>query len=372
MKSLRTFLLAVIAGLALVLVIGLAVFHFPNWQGLPFSGTKAAPVRLAKVLYLSPASGGSDLWASAADGSERNAITHTGGKVIDFSPSPDGEQIVMIAGNTQGGSDILLTARDGAGQRVLVACGTDECAGAAWSPDGHKLAFTRLSSVPNPGETPGIPRPWVYDLAGGEAQPLDNDPLVGAEIISWSPDGKRMALYDPQAKGIRVRDLQSGKEMVLRTNFPTAGSWSPDGQHLVFNLEENSGGFAFTKVYVMDFSTGKPSLLLGQEESDASDYGLPAWSPDGQWLVFGQRTLPGNPSKQLRLIHPDGKGTRKVTDDPAATHAAYRWSPDSHALVYQQFALGSSENNPEVVVWQVDSGQTVVIARDATLPQWLP
>lgn len=360
---------AILAGLSGVLLMGLLLNRPANLNVNPVDKSKSRSPE--GILYLSP-SRSAELWRAGVDGRQPKKLTQTGGKVSSFDVSLDGNWIVFSAENSQMGKDLYLIGSNGTGQKHLVPCAQDQCDQPVWSADDRQIAFTRLAAQPAPGETAGLPRLWLVDVISGQTRPLDNDPLKTAAEISWSPDGKQVATYDLAQNGIRVRDLVTQKEFFIKTFVQSVGTWSPDGRQIVFNQEEDASGFTFMKVYRMDVITRKITLILGEDPNDASDYSIPAWSPDGQWLVFGQRRLTGSPSKQLWLMHPDGGGSKAITNDLAATFAAYRWSADSSAIVFQSFRFGSSENLPDVLVWRREDGKIVTVAKDAVRPQWLP
>ncbi len=331
-------------------------------------GSSDSPARQAAqpgIAYLSPVAG-SEVWLQELDGSPPRQLTHTGGRVTGLEALKGGDWLAAVVANDQGGSDLFLASWDGSRVRPLVECGADLCAGPSASADGRWLAFTRHAPGAN------FPTPWLIDLATGAAQPLENDTLIGAQSFSWSPDSQHLAFYDPASGGVRVRDMDSGSERVLQTNMPLAGSWSADSRLLTVNIEEAAAGFASMKVYLFDTAAGTQQLLLGSAPDDASDYGAPQWSPDGQWLAYSRRALTGNPAKQIWIIRPDGSGARAVTDNLSQAHGGYRWSPDSAKLVFQRLALGSSGNLPAVVVWDLASGEFQTIAEDAASPVWLP
>jgi Tol biopolymer transport system component len=372
LKRIPPFFTALAVGFAVTLLAALLIIRSDEIRKLFHFSQKQNGPRPVELLFLFPVSSGPEIWRSKTDGSSRHQLTHTTGQVLDYSVSPDGQQIAFTVENNEGGSDLWMVDRDGKKQQILVPCGADQCSAASWSPDGQQLAFIRQGAKPDPAGDPGYPRPWLIELSGLQVHLLDNDPLVSALQVRWSPDGQKMALYDPSVKGIRLRSLVDGREVLVETSFPSAGAWSPDSKQLLFSSEENKTGFTLVRVYSMEISSGKTALLLGKEDNDVSDYSLPAWSPDGQWLVFGQRTISGLPSKQLFLIHPDGSGAKSLTNDLTFTHAAYAWSPDGTAVVFQQFPFGASENVPEVALIGLASGELNLVAKDAALPQWLP
>src|SRR6516165_4131527 len=56
----------------------------------------------------------------------------------------------------------------------------------------------------------------------------------------------------------------------------------------------------------------------------------PAWSPDGQWIVF---TSERNGSADLYRMRPDGSGLERLTDDPAYEDQA-AFSPDGNRIAF--------------------------------------
>lgn len=353
------FILALVAGLGVTLWIG-------NRLRQPVIQRSARQTGQPAVAYLSPAAA-SEVWLLELDGSAPRQITATAGRVAGLETLPDSGRLVVVVINDLGGSDLHLLNWDGSDMQPMVECGADLCSQPAASPDGRWLAYNRAAA--DAGDSP---IPWLLELVDGDTYPLELDPLILAEEFSWSPDSSRLAFYDPRAGGIRVRDMSSGQERMLETNISQAGSWSPDGQSLTVNVEEAIGGFVSMKVYIHNFQTGESRLLLGEADDDASDYSLPDWSPDGAWLAYGTLRLARSPAKQIWIIRPDGSGARAVTDDLAHAHANYRWSPDSSRLVFQRFALGSSANTPELMLWEKAGDRLEVIAQDAIHPVWLP
>ncbi len=353
------FLIALLAGLGLTLWAASRLRQ-------PVTQAAGRPEGQPAIAFLSPAEV-SEAWLTELDGSAARQITNTGGRVTSLEALPDGSRLVVVVLNDQGGSDLRLLNWDGSNPLLLVDCGADLCSQPAASPDGRWLAYNRAAA-----DAPDRPVPWLLELADGDTYPLELDPLILAEVFSWSPDSSRLAFYDPAAGGIRVRSMSDGQEVVLETNIAQAGSWSPDGQELTVNVEEAFGGFVSMKVYLHHFQTGQSRILLGVAEDDASDYSLPAWSPDGRWLAYGTLRLAGSPAKQIWLIRPDGSGARAITDDLARAHANYQWSPDGSRLAFQRFALGSSGSAPELLVWEMESDETQAIAQDAIHPVWAP
>jgi TolB protein len=71
----------------------------------------------------------------------------------------------------------------------------------------------------------------------------------------------------------------------------------------------------------------------------ALDYN-PAWSPDGQWIVF---TSERNGSADLYSVRTDGSGLERLTDNPAYNDQA-AFSPDGSQIVFVTTRAGGTAN----------------------------
>jgi Tol biopolymer transport system component len=124
-------------------------------------------------------------------------------------------------------------------------------------------------------------------------------------------------------------------------------------------------------VYQADFATEAITPALASDMG-RSEYGKPVWSPDGEWIAIGIAPLGGTGFQQIWIMRPDGSDAVAVTNDFNAVHTAYRWDPTGEALVLQRLNLSSSNNLPEVMVWQRDTGEFTVIGEDSGFADWLP
>lgn len=94
---------------------------------------------------------------------------------------------------------------------------------------------------------------------------------------------------------------------------------SPDGKKLAFTV--------LNRLYVMDFPNGTPRRLTNHEFTEAE----PAWSPDGNALVFTTWTSAGG---HLYKVNVNGKSTvQKLTKEPAL-YAYPVWSYQQDRIVF--------------------------------------
>ncbi|HEY2893473.1 MAG TPA: hypothetical protein VGJ16_04650, partial [Pirellulales bacterium] len=106
--------------------------------------------------------------------------------------------------------------------------------------------------------------------------------------FNWSPDGKQLAFVG-QRNGRRELFILSAegqtqgmRSRLNRTRLDGHVSWSPDGKQLVCSLTE--------VLYILDVEEIGGPHLVAPRIGKGFD---PAWSPDGQWVVFaGKGAVP--------------------------------------------------------------------------------
>jgi TolB protein len=330
--------------------------------------------RPPSLLYIAPSTGGPpELWRSPLepDAGLPRQLTNTGGKVFDYAAARDGESIVYTVINPEGGVDLWIMDHNGGGARLLVECGFDRCTVPSWSPDGTRLAYSREEQGLAPGAPHGPPRVWTVAVTSGETTPLYQNSQVLGYGPSWSPDGRRLAFFDGGVGGIRILDVLTAGEVVLPSWMGVVGAFSPDGEQMYFTDVRIVQEQVTSVLYLANLSTQD----IGVPFSDSapwSDYGAPAWSPDGQWIAVSLRVADTGPAKQLWIMRPDGTDARPVSKNPAYTHGAYRWDAWGRALIFQVVPLGTPYPEPELLHWSFESDTIRVLAKNATLPGWLP
>src|SRR5437660_3039726 len=136
------------------------------------------------------------LWiVDAATGAYRNIdIGAPSSSLIDAAASPDGSRIVYAMTPGLGmGSDTFLMQSDGSKRTQLFSTdgGAQSVVGLfAWSPDGQRIAYERISDGSSPFLPAGL---WVMDSQGGRQQRLaDADGGHGYAPV-WSPDSRKIA-----------------------------------------------------------------------------------------------------------------------------------------------------------------------------------
>ncbi|HET7449708.1 MAG TPA: hypothetical protein VFJ78_03870 [Gaiellaceae bacterium] len=204
----------------------------------------------------------------------------TTGSLPAVSPSfaPNGNRIAF----TRLGSGIYTMNTDGSGVRRLTSNGRDSYA--VWSPDGKRIAFTRVVGANW--------RLFTMTADGKQQHRLAGAPPAGRP--SWSKDGK--SIFIPSAGDLVRVDSVTGKiqtyyGMTLDVQTGQTIAVSPSGKQAAFVAPR--------------LATGPPDCGEGRCQQFGlylanvpaphrmrklrNDTGAPGWSPDGSSIVYAAK-----------------------------------------------------------------------------------
>lgn len=124
---------------------------------------------------------------------------------------------------------------------------------------------------------------------GGERQLTANGEMNFQP--SFSPDGRRIAYHSVRRGGLWVIDAAGGEPTRL-TDFGSHPAWSPRGDQIVFQSEQNvemsaNAGHAMppSTLWLVNPEGGEPRRLTEPGEPEGG-HGAPEWWPDGRRVVF--------------------------------------------------------------------------------------
>ncbi len=364
-------------------------------RGLPLLGSRSWSFQAGepRVLYLSPAGGQADLYTASVEAAEPVRLTETPHGVKEFSVGGYGSLVVYSAVRQDGQTDFRLRGMGSGEDRLLYVCPQGaQCGSPALSPDGSLLAFEFAESRPGPGVEPtkGMRSVYVLPLDGEEPFRV-SDPEHLTMLPVWAPDGK-LGYYDGTLRATVVLAPLDRSPVTILAYVPNdlglTGVWSADSSFLVFpeiaflsepeggstpTSEETEGAFYshLVRAQVPSLSVIDLSAVSGDLVEDAS----PALSPDGQWLAFARKYLDNSRwtlGRQLWLARPDGSEARLLVDEPAYNHSSITWSADSGRLAYMRFNQEGLGRPPVVLVFDLSSGKTQLLADGGYHPEWLP
>jgi TolB protein len=266
-----------------------------------------------QIFFVSSRGGHKEIWGMDYDGANQHQITHTGS--ISLSPriSPDGSRLAFSS-LSKTGWEILMYSTD---LNRLVSFpkfgGTN--LSPAWTSDGAKLAFSSSRS--------GDPEIYVVDQSGGNLKRVtsmkgpDVSPVwnrkTNAQIAWVSGRTGLPQIYTMEADGTNVQRLTD-------EGYAVSPAWSPNGQFLVFSWTRHYGPGApgAADIYIMDVA----SKQWVQLTHDGGRNDFPSWSPDGRHIVF-QSSRSG--SEQIWSMLADGTQQKQLTSSGSNSQPNWSW-----------------------------------------------
>ncbi len=249
------------------------------------------------------------------------------------------------------GDEDILTQSQGSAIRPLL------------SPDGTKLVYgtrfdaetgLRLRNLTT-GEDRWLIHPvqrddqesrFTRDLLPGYAFTPDGSEIIvtiGGKIhrVNVESGNSRVIPFSAtvsQELGPRLHFPRRVEEGPVRARIIQDPATSPDGERVAFS--------ALTRIYVMELPDGSPRQLLPGEARGFQ----PAWSPDGQWLVYVTWSGERGEGGQIWKVRADGTGNQRLTTVPAF-YSDPVWAPDGSRIVALRSTLHERLTSP------VDFGQ---------------
>jgi TolB protein len=227
----------------------------------------------------------------------------------------------------------------------------------AWSPDGTRIAYAHSSGTAESADRAGV---YVVGADGGMPEQI----LGGSfGFPDWSPDGRRLVVTDRGRTGWHAglaTVTASGESLSWLTLAPGyAATWSPDGRAIAFQTYDASN------VYRLWRMASDGSQLQMMNPSGDEGWFEPHWSPDGSRILH-VRSGPGIGPPSLFVMDADGHDAHRLTDD--GFEARYpAWSPDGEWIVWGSW----HGRNPELWVMKADGSAARRIA-NGYWPDWAP
>ena len=262
-------------------------------------------------------------------------LTSYPGRQVTPAFSPDGKQVAFAwNGEKEDNFDIYVKLLDAGSPLRLTSNPADET-NPAWSPDGRYIAFCRYVS-----DRVEI---WMVPALGGAERKLGESEECGG--LSWSPDGKFLALVDrnqPQASfAIFLLTIETGEERTVTTPpKEDAGDLhphlSPNGKYLAFSRSHAtlSGDVYVLPVAESGVPVAEPRRVTFQ---DQQVFDLD-WTPDGRTIVYAS----GPVGSASLWVVPASGGTPRLAGLAGENAYSLSLSRAGNRLVYQREAWDSN------------------------------
>lgn len=258
---------------------------------------KGKAVANGRIAYVTLHNGKYEIFTAEPDGSDNKLLAQTAITEQEIAFSPDGRKLAII-GVLNGIAELYTMNADGSALRQLTSLGLphNSMGSLSWSPDGKRLAL-HIAMQPF--------FPQVYTInANGTGLARLTASQYSEQYPAWSSRNTIDFVRYSDNYGIWSKDLATGSEgHSLNCNFNCSHLESSlTGDRLAFLAQINgvSTVFVWDRGNAQMYDLG--SLLSVQEL---------AFSPDGNRLVFKSDFLPPNQIYSLSL--PNGDDVTQVT-----------------------------------------------------------
>jgi Tol biopolymer transport system component len=309
----------------------------------------------------------------------------------DFALSPDGHQIVFVANDDSGTSQLWLRSLSTTTAQPLA--GTDGATNPFWSPDGRAIGFfagNALQRIDTAGGAPQTLAPVIAPVGGSWAAdntllfapstigPLMRVSATGGEATAvtilgpgqtahrspyFLPDGQQFLFYSrgtPETSGIYLGHLD-GSAPVRLTAADLAGVYHPDG----WLLWTRAGTLTAQRLDLAQAAlTGESVTLADGLVTDGLSLSALSVSTTG---MIAYRTGDGG---QVQLTWVDRTGANLGTlGEPDGTQFSPSLSPDGRRVAVVRSVQGNTDT------WLLDGARSSRFTFDPALdllPLWSP
>jgi Tol biopolymer transport system component len=259
---------------------------------------------------------------------------------IDWSP--DGSVIFGLwSGYPPAAIADLYTIEVATGERTKLSEVSDSYDFPHWSPDEKKIALTVNQNTI-----------WIFDIASRRSTYLTT-----GEGAAWFPDGDKLAIYmgpishkGADYREIHIVDLQGNLLRTLEVGavipelfqlkpylvkpieYLSGLDISPDGSHLIFSLnifkgriEEKDIGEELQEAYIVNLHEESVSPFLSDDLVS-----FVSWAPDGSKIAYIRSE--GLGSGELVIV--DHKGMCLLIPDIPSEISSPSWSTDNSHLAF--------------------------------------
>ena len=307
------------------------------------------------IVYRSTSNARQGLYLMRPDGSDAHAIAPGLTREADGPDwSPDGQRIGFELATGDDIFEIWTLNADGTDPRKLLACDGAPCIQVgvpAWSPDGTKMAYGRLTNPTGLGRDDHLTIE-VMDLTTRQSRVIASAPAADTEAVEyvnarWSPDGTQVVfVINRYAMPATNESVLGSSIAVVRTDgseaespriltdasmFASHPDWSPDGTRIVFST--HGLGFVADSMKASNLYTIDPD---GTDLTQVTRYGdgdtrvgTPGWTPDGTRILFTILLRTGSDpdgDRHAAFIHPDGSDLI-VLSEAEVSHPRLRPTP---------------------------------------------
>lgn len=191
------------------------------------------------------------------------------------------------------------------------------------SPEGHRVAFVR-------GFEDRAAQIAIIDRRGGEARVITRLPEGTVRLLSWSPDGRSLAIAFRPSEPERTRAAAKAREASGASEPPRV----LDSRWYRLDGDGWFGGARFA-IHLVDVRNGRDRQVYAEDQMGMMDV---AWAPDGSRLAITTNRASDalfKPWKAEIVIYDLAEDrVTAVPDLPIGPKSAVAWSGDGKLLAW--------------------------------------
>jgi Tol biopolymer transport system component len=248
-----------------------------------------------------------------------------------------------------------------------------------WSPDGQKIVY--VSPCPKKQETYQGSSLFVVDLNNKVRSALPVTPGGDFEP-AWSPAGKHIAFTSLRDGYMEIYMINLDNNQFIRLTkaqsiiggvYAHQPAWNPYGSQISYVLVRQG----LSQIWVTtdgDVNMDKPNTQLVQSGNRLLD-SLPAWSPDGKFIVFNQTNFDGTAPYKLLSMRYEDRATRQavpINIEPLPV-VNVSFSPDGQWLAFESWP--KTPTNQDIYITTLSGANYTRLTTDPDMdfdPTWRP
>lgn len=275
------------------------------------------------------------IWVMDPEGENPRQLTFGPGDKSQPKWSPDGSRLLFAAPGGQDdfnndlGTDIFVINPDGTGLKNVTHSVGDESY-PEWAPNGTQIAFasTRVNDVDQVFILDAACLSQPEEDSCWELDPrrisCTSEEFCAVEYSpAWSPDGSTIAVAASinNASGrIYMRTPFGGEPTKFDRSDTIIGAdhltWSPDGTSLAYSWIQPT----FTEIYAVPADSPRSWVKLTNTLGNRE----PAYSPDGQFIAF---TSTRDQNLEIYRMATDGTNPINISQSPTSRDIQADWQP---------------------------------------------
>lgn len=325
-------------------------------------------VAYPSVLTVADSPQGDQLTIVPVDSRDTRDLGVLPGVVLGGTTSRHGDSAILSMTVEETGADLIQVDLESGRWQTLVSCAPEWCLAPAWAPDESLLLFERREDDAHAPDD--VARLWLYEFDNDEASPVFPVSDRYGQSPVWSPDGARVAYYDPIYEVVRVFDLAGQGEFQLPAQAGSTGTFSPDGLEMAYPVVRAIGGVFFTQLVTAEIvPNGGFENLLPDGQEDFS----PAWSPVSNQVVFARRLVERTSGfgAQMMIYDADTGEITRITNDSNINSSGYNWDFTGRWVMAQRADLLVLSGKNEVWVYDTQTGEFMKLV-DGFGIAWIP